>query len=71
MRPEEGSRLKAFVVLRQPGADEDALRAGLAAHVEALLPPPERPRAFTFGPAVPLTPMGKPADWPAWPSERG
>ena len=63
MRPEEGSRLKAFVVPHGPGADEDALRASLAAQVEARLPPPERPRAFTFGPAIPLTPMGKLADW--------
>ena len=62
MRPEEGSRLKAFVVTH-PGVDEEALRARLAAQIEARLPPPERPRAFTFGPAIPLTPMGKPADW--------
>lgn len=66
MRPEEGSRLKAFVVPRQPGADEAALRASLAAQVEARLSPPERPRAFTFGPALPLTPMGKRADWPVF-----
>ncbi len=64
MRPEEGSRLKAFVVPRGCGPGEDALRAILATHVEARLPPPERPRAFTFGAALPLTAMGKSADWP-------
>ncbi len=63
MRPEEGSRLKAFIVPHGPEPSEEALRASLAAYVEARLPPPDRPRAFTFGPAIPLTPMGKPADW--------
>ncbi|WP_052388840.1 AMP-binding enzyme [Belnapia moabensis] len=65
MRPEEGDRLKAFVVPRQGGTGEEALRAILVAHVEARLPPPERPRAFAFGPALPLSPAGKAADWPA------
>lgn len=68
MRPEEGSRLKAFVVPHASATGEEALRASLAAHAEARLPPPERPRAFTFGPAIPHTFLGKPADWSLPPS---
>ena len=64
MRPEEGARLKAFVVPR-PGwtaAGTDA-QAALRAWIDQELAPAERPRAIRFGAYLPATPAGKPADW--------
>ena len=62
MRPDEGARLKAFIV-----ADGDvapaSLRNELHGWIGARLAPPERPAAFSFGPALPRGPGGKPADW--------
>jgi 4-coumarate--CoA ligase (photoactive yellow protein activation family) len=63
MRPEEGSRLKAFVVPSDPAADREALRAALGAWIDAHLAAAERPRALSFGAELPRNPMGKPADW--------
>ncbi|WP_207461600.1 4-coumarate--CoA ligase [Azospirillum sp. SYSU D00513] len=62
MRPEEGERLKAFIV---PSAaePEEELRASLTAWVDEHLSSPERPRAFAFGAALPVNAMGKAADW--------
>jgi len=62
MRPDEGTRLKAFVVATD-GVAPAALRAELAGWIAARLGPPERPAAFSFGPALPRQPNGKPADW--------
>jgi 4-coumarate--CoA ligase (photoactive yellow protein activation family) len=62
MRPDEGRRLKAFIVA-QPGADVDALRAELPGWIAARLAAPERPVAWTFGPRLPRQASGKPADW--------
>jgi 4-coumarate--CoA ligase (photoactive yellow protein activation family) len=62
MRPDEGQRLKAFVVAR-PGADVDTLRAELPGWVAERLTAPERPVAWTFGPRLPRQASGKPADW--------
>jgi len=62
MRLDEGARLKAFIVAR-PGNDAAALRAGLGDWIAERLTPPERPAAFSFGPALPRQPGGKPADW--------
>ncbi len=65
MQPAEGARLKAFVVPRPDAAENLAsLQVSVAAHVEATLSVAERPRAVRFGQALPLTPTGKPADWP-------
>jgi long-chain acyl-CoA synthetase len=65
MQPAEGARLKAFVVPRAVSGEKlPALLASLAMHVEAALSVAERPRAFRFGIALPLTASGKPADWP-------
>ena len=62
MRPDEGTRLKAFIV-----ADGDvapaALRNALHGWIGERLAPPERPVAFSFGAALPRGPGGKPADW--------
>lgn len=62
MRPDEGRRLKAFVVPR-PGADVAALRAELPAWAAARLATPERPVGWTFGPRLPRQASGKGADW--------
>jgi len=62
MAPEEGARLKAFVV-PEAGADVDALRADLWSWAEARLGAPARPKAYTFGERLPRNAMGKLADW--------
>ena len=62
MRPEEGHRLKAFVVPAM-GWTVDALREPLAAHVRQRLKGPERPTSFAFGEDIPRGPVGKPTDW--------
>lgn len=63
MTPEEGSRLKAFVV-PAPGTDHTALHADLWRWSESRLTAPERPKAFKFGDQLPLNVMGKLSDWP-------
>ena len=63
MRPDEGNRLKAFVVPRNGSADLAALHAALDAWTGARLTVPERPRAFSFGSALPVDGKGKAADW--------
>lgn len=65
MRPEEGDRLKAFVVPAGDAPDPDALRAELRRFAASTLAPPERPGAYSFGPALPRTELGKSADWVA------
>lgn len=63
MRPDEGDRLKAFVVRRSEAdveeCTEEALRTWAAAHLQ----PFERPAAIAFGAVLPLNEMGKLADW--------
>jgi len=69
MRPDEGERLKAFVVLRDvldvhDGAMADAdLQAGLHAWLSERLTAPECPAAYAFGPRLPRGASGKLADW--------
>ncbi len=58
MQPEEGDRLKAFVVLR-PGA----LREELEVWIGERLTSPEQPASITFGAQLPRTESGKLADW--------
>ena len=60
MRPDEGTRLKAFVVASRGG---DEVVEQLKAYIDQQLPAPERPKAITFGTALPKTAEGKPADW--------
>ncbi|MFA9218391.1 MAG: hypothetical protein ACEQSK_14985 [Sphingomonadaceae bacterium] len=62
MRPDEGSRLKAFIVAA-PGYSGPDLRESLLDWVRAELPAPARPVSFTLGPALPVGPQGKAADW--------
>jgi len=62
MRPDEGQRLKAFVVAARPCGGDD-LPDQLAAWVRERLPPAARPVSFTVGAALPVTRQGKAADW--------
>lgn len=63
MRPEEGDRLKAFVVPAAYAPASDELRAELHRFARATLAPGERPGAYSFGPALVRTELGKLADW--------
>lgn len=71
MRPEEGRRLKAFIVPADGTAPDDArtdgrtdaLRRRLTAWIDTTLPAAHRPRALRFGAALPVNAMGKPCDW--------
>ena len=63
MRPEEGSRLKAFVVPASDAPALNELRADLHRFATAALDPEERPEAYSFGPALLRTELGKLADW--------
>lgn len=60
MRPDEGQRLKAFVVLREAAeVDAGVLQAWLAQRLSA----PECPAAYTVGASLPRQASGKLADW--------
>lgn len=66
MRPDEGQRLKAFVVPRAglgERPDADVLRADLQAWLAERLSAPECPAVFSFGPALPRGASGKLTDW--------
>ena len=62
MRPEEGGRLKAFVV-PEAGVDPTALRKDLQAWTRRALPSAACPTAITMGPRLPTGMTGKLADW--------
>lgn len=68
MTPEEGERLKAFVVPRD-GVDRQAMPQALDSWVARHLTAPERPRAYAIGDCLPLNAQGKATDWPCWLSE--
>lgn len=64
MRPDEGRRLKAFIVPRAGiDANPAALRDDLSSWVVERLATPERPVAWNFGTRLPRQASGKPADW--------
>ena len=63
MRKEEGERLKAFVVPKDPAAPLEPLRRDLEEWLRNRLQSLERPRSLTFGPAIPVNAMGKKIDW--------
>lgn len=63
MRPNEGNRLKAFVLPRSSEPDTTALRADLYQWCRNHLRPAERPKKITFGNQFPVTAMGKAKDW--------
>lgn len=61
MRPEEGRRLKAFVVLN-PEYNEKILPQ-LRKYLTSQLSSHEMPRSFSFGTVLPINSMGKASDW--------
>lgn len=63
MRPDEGSRLKAYVVLAALAQDTGAAIEEVRCWIDATLPVAQRPKALTFGSAIPINAMGKPCDW--------
>jgi 4-coumarate--CoA ligase (photoactive yellow protein activation family) len=63
MRPDEGLRLKAFVVPGPGAAPADEFVRELRTWIDARLAAPERPKAITLGARVPRGALGKPADW--------
>jgi 4-coumarate--CoA ligase (photoactive yellow protein activation family) len=63
MRPDEGERLKAFIVLKKGQKESEALLKSLRAFMTANLTVHEVPRRITFGPEIPLTDFGKKKDW--------
>lgn len=63
MSPAEGERLKAFIVPAEGYDNSEGLEARLHVWCTQNLTAPERPKAFTFGPALPYTAMGKQSDW--------
>lgn len=63
MRPEEGTRLKAFIVPRPAAPSAPDLLADLQQWIARELTTPERPKAIRFGAQLPVTPSGKAADW--------
>lgn len=63
MRPSEGDRLKAYIVPDSPESELDGLRKELEGFIQRWLEPHERPKSIAFGPALPRSPLGKPADW--------
>jgi acyl-coenzyme A synthetase/AMP-(fatty) acid ligase len=63
MRPEEGSRLKAFVVPRQDLVTATRLLRDLRRLTADRLEPAARPKSIRFGKRLPRTAAGKAADW--------
>ena len=62
MRPDEGTRMKAFIVPEATTWDDDrrkAFRIWLAENLSSA----EIPKALTFGDSLPVNAMGKMADW--------
>ena len=62
MRPDEGERLKAFIVLEE-GYSEEKTLTDLRAFMKEKLTVHETPRRITFGERVPVTDFGKKRDW--------
>ncbi|PTN38109.1 AMP-binding protein [Desulfonatronum sp. SC1] len=63
MRPEEGHRLKAFVVLQASREADPGIRDALRVHLARLLSHVEQPASIIFGPELPKNELGKAADW--------
>lgn len=61
MRPDEGERLKAFIVLNE-GYNESHLGI-IRTYLSQKLTVHEMPRSFTFGDKLPVNAIGKAADW--------
>jgi long-chain acyl-CoA synthetase len=57
------TRLKAFVVPKDPSVAHDTLLKVVEGHVAGLLQPLERPTIWQAGPTLPRNDMGKLTDW--------
>lgn len=62
MRPEEGQRLKAFIVLRDKNRLDD-FRRDIRSWLAQRLSASEIPKSLTYGTVLPKNDMGKDADW--------
>ena len=64
MQPQEGARLKAFIVASpEAPAAQSELTKELHSWCQTNLTTPQRPKHFTFGSELPRNAMGKAADW--------
>jgi acyl-coenzyme A synthetase/AMP-(fatty) acid ligase len=64
MRPEEGTRLKAFIVPAMPVEQAtDSFGKDFHSWLTASLETASRPKRITFGDKLPVTAVGKAADW--------
>ena len=68
LAPEQGGRLKALVVPRNPASDADGVRQELEGWIASHLSVPERPRSVVVAARLPIGALGKDGDWtdPAW-----
>lgn len=62
MRPEEGDRLKAYILIEND-QNSDQLELALRVKIKGHLSPVERPAKWTFGNKLPVNIMGKATDW--------
>jgi 4-coumarate--CoA ligase (photoactive yellow protein activation family) len=69
MRPDEGTRLKAFVVSQIPRQEYHALQQRIDQFCTEHLQPMERPKDIQIGNALPKSSLGKLVDWPMTPPE--
>jgi 4-coumarate--CoA ligase (photoactive yellow protein activation family) len=67
MRPDEGTRLKAFIVPAAEHPDLPALQRDLTDWIDSNLSVPERPKSIVFGSELPTGALGKISDWPITP----
>jgi len=67
MRPDEGDRLKAFIVLTAATPPGDQVERSIREFIARELGHLEQPRSLTFGETVPRNETGKLADWPTRP----
>ncbi|UEM22206.1 AMP-binding protein [Skermanella mucosa] len=63
MTPDEGDRLKAFVVPAPDAPAGPEFHQALTRWIDRNLTVPERPRALASGPSLPSNSFGKDADW--------
>ena len=72
MRPEEGARLKAFIVLKEDAESDiepndlavQPIYADIERYINKHFSTAERPKSITYGRKLPLNKMGKSSDWP-------
>jgi 4-coumarate--CoA ligase (photoactive yellow protein activation family) len=63
MRQEEGDRLKAFIVLKDPSVDQVEARREIVRWMSQGLSSAETPGKISFGQRLPRNSMGKLSDW--------